>query len=282
MNPNWEGYKLEGGQRLERDPRYGFYRVMPRPTDGELESFYRTAYKNPCVPHDPGGRVDLLCKQVPRAGRVLDIGCGNGEFLAELKRRGWDVLGVEPGLEYAERARSLGIEVIEDLITSDNVESFGKFDAVLLLHVLEHLPRPEEMLNLVRQLLRPGGVFFCEVPNDFNPLQEVVVATQDQGPWWIAVPDHLNYFSIESLAAFLNGNGFVVETATTDFPMELFLLLGENYVGDLELGRAVHLRRCALEKAMREAGKGVLLTRLYFALAELGIGREAIVIARLG
>jgi SAM-dependent methyltransferase len=262
------------------DP-HGFYKVMPRPSDEELETYYRTAYQNPCIPHDPRGRADLLTAVVPSPGRVLDIGCGNGEFLAELKDRGWEVVGVEPGAEYAERARALGIPVYEELLTAENIGSLGRFDAVALMHVLEHLPHPERMVDLVRRMLVPGGVFYCEVPNDFNPLQEAVVDTGDIAPWWIALPDHLNYFSVRSLAVFLEAHGFTVETSTTDFPVELFLLWGDHYVGDPEKGREMHQKRCRFEAAMRQAGKAQILHDLYRAIAPLQVGREAIAVARL-
>lgn len=280
MNTRWETMELPGGRRLVRDESYGFLKVMPRPSDEEIASYYANAYLNPCVPHDPEGRADLVCEFAPQPGRVLDIGCGRGELLEVFVQRGWEAIGIEPNKEYASVARSRGISVVEDMLTEQVVEQVGTFDAVLLAHVLEHLVHPEKMVGMIRRLLAPGGIFYCEVPNDFNALQEVAVSVHDLRPWWIALPDHLNYFSIESLSAFITGQGFEVVLETTDFPVEIFLVWGDIYVDNPEVGTWMHDKRCRFEEAMRQAGKGRLLRDLYAAIAKLGIGREAIVCAR--
>ncbi len=65
----------------------------------------------------------------------------------------------------------------------------------------------------------------------------------------------------------------------TSFPMEAFLLMGDNYVGDPALGRASHAKRKRFDLALEQAGFGEARRALYRALAEAGIGREAVVIA---
>jgi SAM-dependent methyltransferase len=280
MTDRWEGLEVDGGRRLQRDPAHGFYRVVPPPSDEELAAFYTNTYRSPCVPHDPEGRVDIITNVLRGPGRVLDVGCGGGEFLACFKDRGWKTVGIEPAQEYAAAARARGIDVIAEPLTPAVARGLGTFDAVLLCHVLEHLPRPEGMVGLIHRLLAPGGVFYCEVPNDFNPLQESVVAAQGLRPWWIALPDHLNYFSIDSLAAFITANGFDVEVKTTDFPVEMFLLWGDVYVDNPPVGKMMHGKRVRFEQTLRETGRGALLQDFYRKIAEIGIGREAIVCAR--
>ena len=275
-----EGMELPGGLYLERDLEFGYFRVMPRPSERELAEYYKNQYRPPVRLHDPEGRADLVCRLHPQPGRVLDVGCGQGDLLEVFLKRGWDAMGVEPGTQDARAARGKGIRVIENLLTGEIADELGPFDAVLLVHVLEHLPQPQEMVRLVHRLLVPGGVFYCEVPNDFNVLQEVAVESCGLMRWWVVYPDHLNYFSIESLSAFIQANGFDACLRTTDFPMELFLLWGNTYIGNSEIGREMHRKRCAFERAMREAGRGELLSELYRKLAEIGIGRQAIVCAR--
>jgi len=280
MRTQWEQLELSGGRRLVRDEVDGFFKIMPRPSDKEIASYYENAYRNPCVPHDPEGRTDLGCQFAAKPGRVLDIGCGAGEFLASFACRGWETVGVEPGQEYAQQARGRGIKVVEEPLTDNLVRRLGTFDVVLLIHVLEHLPCPEEMVRNINKLLSPDGIFFCEVPNDFNPLQEVAVAVHGLRPWWIALPDHLNYFSISTLSSFIAGHAFDVLLSTTDFPVEMFLLWGDIYVDNPGVGSVMHSKRCRFEDAMRKAGKSELLWNWYAKIAELGIGREAIVCAR--
>jgi len=282
MSALWEKMELPGGRRLVRDRVHGFLKVMPRPSDEEIASFYANAYRNPCVPHDPEGRADIVCEFVPQPGRILDVGCGRGKGLEVFMHRGWEVMGIEPNKEYASVARSKGIPVIEDVLTERVSKELGAFDAVLLAHVLEHLAQPEEMVSMVRDLLIHGGIFYCEVPNDFNALQEVAVNVHNLRPWWVALPDHLNYFSIKSLSGFIASQGFEVILETTDFPVEIFLLWGDIYIDNPKKGSWMHAKRCRFEEAMRKAGKDKLLRDLYEAIAKVGIGREAIVCARKG
>lgn len=279
LTSNWDGYQLPAGQRLELDPTFGFYRVTPRPSDQEIAEFYANVYQNPCIPHDPLRCAELVSELCPEPGRVLDVGCGEGHYLASFVERGWSAVGVEPGATHATVARGKGIDVVEQMLTEELVASLGTFDVVILAHVLEHLTHPEEMLRMIHGLLRPGGVFFCEVPNDFNPLQNIALRHCELDPWWIALPDHLNYFSLASLSAFVGGHGFEIATCTTDFPMEMFLLLGDVYVDQPAVGREMHKKRCAFENAFRACGEMSTLNTLYESFARAGVGREAIVLA---
>ena len=280
MKDPWKDLELPEGCSLERDDLYGYFKIMPRPTDDEIAEHYASAYENPCVPHDPAGQADLIEEFASSPGRVLDIGCGRGELLEVFKRRGWDVVGVEPGENAANLARSKGITVVEDVLTPDLLKQLGQFDVILLDHVLEHLAHPEQMVKMIHNLLVENGCFYCQVPNDFNQLQDVAVRIHDLPTWWITVPDHLNYFSIESLSGFIAGQGFEILAATTDFPVEIFLIWGDIYVNNPEAGSSMHARRCRFEENMKKAGKGKLLRDIYYELAKLGVGREAIVVAR--
>ena len=117
------------------------------------------------------------------------------------------------------------------------------------------------------------------VPNDYNGLQEAVRAG-GAAPWWLAPPHHLNYFDFDSLSALLSKLGLEVMESLTSFPMELFLLMGENYVGNDTLGRSCHARRKQFDLSLEQAGLGHVRRKLYGALAKAGLGREAIIIAR--
>ena len=71
----------------------------------------------------------------------------------------------------------------------------------------------------------------------------------------------------------------IVDTMTS-FPMELFLLMGENYVANEEIGKECHSRRKRFDMALEKAGMGETRRKFYRALSNAGLGREAIVIAR--
>jgi hypothetical protein len=93
----------------------------------------------------------------------------------------------------------------------------------------------------------------------------------------VAIPDHINYFDFKSLSTLLKRLGFEVIYSQTDFPMELFLLMGDDYVGNKEIGNKCHQKRVNFEMAV----PGELRRRIYQALAEVGLGRVCIIFARL-
>ncbi|MEJ0043070.1 MAG: class I SAM-dependent methyltransferase [Rhizomicrobium sp.] len=211
--------------------------------------------------------------------RLLDIGSGPGFFLKTAQNRGWSVLGLEPSRQAAAHARGLGLEVAEGFFGPDTAPALGRFDAVHLNNVLEHVPDPTAILLAARDILEPGGVLCAGVPNDFSPFQIAAAATQGTGEWWIAPPHHLNYFDFATLANLLERLGFAVAEKTTSFPMEAFLLMGDNYTADPALGRASHARRKRFDLALEAAGLKETRRAFYRALAETGLGREAVVIA---
>ena len=138
-------------------------------------------------------------------GRILDIGCGRGVMLADLKKKGWDCYGTEqsdivgdPLYAY----NGIKIKTISDIKSCEYSKNF--FDCVSLWHVLEHLADPVGTLQEIRRILKPGGILVIEVPN-FSSWQSRL------GLWrWIylEVPRHLYHFSMRSLIGLLEKNGF--------------------------------------------------------------------------
>ena len=88
---------------------------------------------------------------------------------------------------------------------------------------------------------------------------------------------HINYFDFESLGGLLERKGLEVVHRQGDFPMELFLLMGENYVGDSEVGERCHEKRVRFETAL----PAELRRCMYEALAGVGVGRSCLVCGRL-
>jgi SAM-dependent methyltransferase len=274
----------------------GFAHLDPLPDAGALRDTYRRHYYESVKPDylekeageqpywalEHQDKLDAFAALGARApGRLLDVGCSGGFFLAHARGRGWEVLGIEPSEQAAAHARGLGVPVVERFLDELDWDALGAFDAVHLKLVLEHLPDPAGVLAAAARVLRPGGVLCVQVPNDFNPLQAAVLATvPGTPPWWVAPPYHVNYFDFAALARLCARVGLVVARTDTNFPMEAFLLMGDHYVGDETVGRACHARRMRLERRLADAGQDGLRRRLYAALAAAGLGREAIVYAR--
>jgi len=288
----------KNGFRVVACETCGFRHVLPLPGAEELGELYDEDYYSNEKPFYIeqvrqdidwwnlvyADRVDALERGLGNGRRrLLDVGSGPGTFLAHAKERGWETVGIEPSAQAAAYSRDeLGLTIVEEFLDETSASQLGTFGAVHLCNVLEHVPDPRRLLELARSVLDPGGVLLAIAPNDYNPLQEALRAVDGYEPWWVAPPHHLNYFDTESLPRLVASLGLdVLETEGT-FPMELFLLMGDRYVGDDELGRACHARRKRLETTLHAAGAGALQGELYRALAGLGLGREIQVLARRG
>ncbi|SLN38346.1 class I SAM-dependent methyltransferase [Oceanibacterium hippocampi] len=273
----------------------GFRHVVPLPDADALDSFYRQQFyaeeKPNYLAHAEADAewIAVACRDRlascaailgPGRRRLLDIGSGPGHFLKTAGELGWAAIGVEPGAQAVGYSRGLGLDVREGFFDDAMADGLGQFDLVHLSFVLEHIPDPAALIGRARRVLAPGGLILVTVPNDYNDLQDALQRGRGYKPWWLVPPHHLNYFDFESLTGFLARQGFEIAERSTGFPMELFLLMGENYVGDDEAGRRCHARRKAFDMAFEEAGLGNVRSRLYKALAAAGFGREAVVIGR--
>ncbi len=275
----------------------GFRHVLPLPTDAELRAAYSESYYRDEKPNYVARAredaewqrmawedrlslfEDLLERDVSRPLSVLDIGCGPGWFLKCASERGWKTQGVEPSHQAAEHARSLGLNIACAMFDGDTAPKVEHADVVHLNNILEHVADPAGLLRLAAGRVWPGGLICVGVPNDYNGLQEAVRAS-GSAPWWLAPPHHLNYFDFDSLDGLLRRLGLEVMEVLTSFPMELFLLMGENYVGNDVLGRECHARRKRFDLSLEKAGLGHVRRKFYSALAKAGLGREAIIVAR--
>lgn len=112
-------------------------------------------------------RLERLEKILGFKGRILDIGCGPGNLVAQAVRRGWDAVGLEVNLESARFARDVNkVNVVVGRIEDYCEKWCQSFDAVYFNQVLEHTPDPLVFLKIVRRILKNRGVIFCGVPNE--------------------------------------------------------------------------------------------------------------------
>lgn len=140
------------------------------------------------------------------SGRALDVGCGNGQFLAYIRRHGWNVEGIDLSPTAAEVARTV-FDVPVQVGTLDDVGLPSRsFDFVHMSHVIEHVISPARTLGQVASLLRPGGRVYIETPNI------VGLGFRWSGRYWypLEVPRHLWLFSPDTLSLALHQAGLRV------------------------------------------------------------------------
>ena len=145
-------------------------------------------------------------------GRILDVGCANGDFLKVAGDRGWDVFGADPSAARSE-VEAKGIKLVGKTVRDADIEK-GSLDAITFWDVLEHVPDPVVDLSRARQLLKRGGVLALTVPDASN-----LVARLSGRRWFgfKTAGEHLQFFSPASLArAFAKaGLSMRIQRATT-------------------------------------------------------------------
>lgn len=269
-----------------------FAHVVPLPEPDALRAFYAEQYYRDAKPNymadaerDAGWwqlvyseRYACIERWVSSPGRqILDVGSGPGYFLAEGRRRGWDGIGLEPSaIARTYSQKRLGLTIYDVEFDETLSKTWRDFDAVNLGEVLEHVLDPLGTLARAYDVLAPGGVCCVVVPNDFNALQHALVMRGQQQPWWVAPPQHLNYFNAGTLHKLFRRCGFSVAEVTCTFPMELFLVAGDDYVGTPELGAECHAWRKKLEMGMEVLGLGDMKRDFYRTLARHGLGRDIV------
>jgi len=159
---------------------------------------------------DSAGQLVLWLDRRP-GGRLLDVGCGNGDFLERMRGLGWAVRGVEPD----PHARAVAADRLGGDVVAPDLEAVASrgeaFDVVSLVHVIEHVADPIATLDACRRLLRPGGMVVIRTPNAGS------LGARLLGRWWLGldVPRHLFVFTPATLRTCVERAGLEVAEART-------------------------------------------------------------------
>jgi SAM-dependent methyltransferase len=209
-----EPLHLEGSFQMVRCPLCQFIFLNPRPTSDSLFRFYQTY-----LPEEESSvaswekmmkkvfrRAATLLQSYRRDGRLLDVGTGFGFFLAEMKKRGWDVTGVEISKKAMDYAR----DVLGLTIYLGPLEKVGfpesHFDVVTGFYIIEHIPNPVVFLKECYRILKPGGLLLLRYPHT-TPIKNLLHFFSIKNGLY-DLPAHLSDFSPKMIQRCLAGIGF--------------------------------------------------------------------------
>lgn len=186
----------------------GLLFTEPRPDANSIGKYYQSEEyyshqenKSGFIPkiYESVKRVNLrhkrkLATKGLKVGKMLEIGCGVGDFLHEMEQKGWNCTGIEPSKEAKAIAKN---RVKAHILNPDELASLEdeSFDLITMWHVLEHVDNLKEEVMHLQRLLKKGGRLVLALPNYKSADAEFY------REYWAAydVPRHLNHFCRESI-----------------------------------------------------------------------------------
>jgi SAM-dependent methyltransferase len=154
-------------------------------------------------------RVGTRDPEFAAPGRMLDLGCGSGWFLREMRDKGWDVYGVEINSAAAKLGRETGLKIHAGTLPEANFPA-SFFDYVRANHSFEHIACPGETLREIRRIIRPRGRLLIGVPN----VASLNARLFKQYWWYLGAPVHPFTYSVKTLAQFLEKYRFEILKVT--------------------------------------------------------------------
>lgn len=158
--------------------------------------------------------------------RILDIGCGSGEFLANINSARFDKYGVEINPQGCEKCKEKGLNVSSTELKATKFNS-DYFDVITMWHVLEHLNNPIDVLLEARRILKAKGVLIISTPDTGS-----LGFKHGLKNWFhLDSPRHLILYNYNSLSLLLEEAGFKAKYSRNyfyDYPLDLFWSLRES------------------------------------------------------
>jgi 2-polyprenyl-3-methyl-5-hydroxy-6-metoxy-1,4-benzoquinol methylase len=191
--------------------------LNPQPTDSDLAAIYSADYFLGDDTSESKARMaemkaatarhylsQLRRYRGPETGRLLEIGCGHGDFLLEAQREGYDVYGVEISPSASALANQrLGSDRVTTGILEKVELKEAHFDICVLSDVIEHTRDPMRFLTIIRRLLKPEGTLFIATPSLDSWSARLLKQT-----WMEFKPEHLLYFDTKTIQTLLHRAGF--------------------------------------------------------------------------
>jgi 2-polyprenyl-3-methyl-5-hydroxy-6-metoxy-1,4-benzoquinol methylase len=184
------------------------------PTEKELQDNYAQYSRNDAISPITIKRFHELLdvfEKYRKTNNIIDVGAGDGHFIAEAKKRGWNAYATEYEDRAVELCRSKGIIAHKGKLSPANYQA-GMFDMIMSSEVIEHINNPIEEVQNFHTLLRKGGLAYITTPN-FNAISRHYL----KGEWnVIEYPEHLSYYTPNTIEKLFTAQGFKkIEINTT-------------------------------------------------------------------
>jgi 2-polyprenyl-3-methyl-5-hydroxy-6-metoxy-1,4-benzoquinol methylase len=203
--------------RVVRCDDCGLVFLNPQPSDDELARIYSADYflgsdtekNSQAVREIKQATARLYLSEIsrycgPDSGRLLEIGCGDGDFLVTAQAAGWRVTGVEYSATACEKARQRlkHGEVFCGELQPARLEA-EQFDLCVISDVIEHVRSPMDFLKEIHRLLKPGGALFITTPSIGSWSARLM-----RQKWMEFKAEHLTYFDPQTLQTALFKSSF--------------------------------------------------------------------------
>jgi 2-polyprenyl-3-methyl-5-hydroxy-6-metoxy-1,4-benzoquinol methylase len=283
--------------------KYGFYSASPMPTEKELEEFYKNVYFQEDSQNyeqqyteeeykyflNESKVTEYIYNNITQQNKnnnsLLDIGCGEGYFAKYFYNNNWKVNLVDYSsygiiTHNNELVNNFKEGCIYKNLDSERIEK-KEYNLISIKNVLEHVVDPELLLAKVKKLMTKNSLLRIEVPNDYSSFQELLLENNNTTNTWFKPPEHLHYFTFESLSGFLDKLGFNVEMVMSDFPIELYLLNDfSNYTKNTNTGKQAHYGRVKANNFIFD--KGIKnYVEFFESCAKVDFGRQVIIYCSL-
>jgi SAM-dependent methyltransferase len=238
-----EAYAQKNGFQAFRCDSCGTIFIYPDPTPAETSSIYDKGYF--CGGGSCGGYTDydedkkameatfrkilsILREQNGGPGSLLDVGAATGYFVALAREAGWDAEGIEISGYAVAVAQAKNIPVVQGTLLS--FAPLRTFDVITLWDVFEHLTQPQQHLQAVLRLLKPGGIFAL-----ITPKADAAWARMAGARWHLLIPpEHVTCYSTTGIRRILAANGFqvfAIAAVAKRFSIPYVLHIAKNWLG---------------------------------------------------
>lgn len=182
----------------------------------------------------------MYLKKMP-GGKLLDVGCGNGWFITNMKQFGWEVYGTDLDAKAVEYCKTQGLNAFEGSLETINFPE-DYFDAIVVNHAIEHVYRAQSLLNECFRILKKGGTLRVATPNSKSYLH----MKKFKKAWFpLDPPRHLYLYNPKLLESMASRAGFKHIRAITSPRNDFWVYVGSKYIkltGSFKLGEAKHTK----------------------------------------